>query len=205
MVRPQDEDTDELLRRVVDGDRSALNRIFARYRNYVRLVVDMRMEEALRVRLDPSDVVQETQMEASRRIADFLERRPMTFRLWLRATAIEQLVRLQRRHLKADKRAISRETPLADNSSLLLARQLVEGRASEIVRQREMGTQVQAAVVSLGACDREILMLRHVEELTNAEVAALLKIEPVAASKRHGRALHRLHQKLIDLGITGVP
>lgn len=100
--------TDRLLEIIATGDQDALGALIARHRDYLRRVVDARMEPALRQKLDPSDVVQETLAVATRRIDDYLTRRPATFRLWLRSTALEQLIDA-RRHHHAQKRSPERE------------------------------------------------------------------------------------------------
>src|SRR5262249_54789280 len=100
-VTPDSVETERLLEEARTGDPQAFNRLFVRHRSPIRGVIEIRMDPRLRARVDPSDVVQETQMEAFRRLADYLERRPMPFRLWLRETAQERLQMLQRRHVRA--------------------------------------------------------------------------------------------------------
>ena len=114
-------DTQQLLEQARTGDARAFKQLFSRYRAYLRQAVELRMDARLRARLDASDVVQETQMEAFRRLADYLERRPMPFRLWLRKTAHERLLMLRRQHVEASRRSVLREVGLPDGSSLLLA------------------------------------------------------------------------------------
>src|SRR5215471_12211881 len=122
-VTPDSEETHALLQQARAGDRQAFERLFSRYRDYLRQVVELRLNPRLRPRVDPSDVVQETQLEAFRRLADYLEREPMPFRLWLRKTAQERLVMLQRHHLGAARRTVDREASLLGTSSLQLAEQ----------------------------------------------------------------------------------
>ncbi len=172
--------TENLLARLDDGDRSALSPLIALHRNYLKKVVDSRMEEDLRRRIDPSDVVQEAQLAASQRLDYYLEKRPASFRIWLRSTALERLVDLRRRHL-AEKRSVRRDRHLSDASSMALARHLLDGRPSQQVRRKELAEQVQEAILELAELDREILMLRQIEELSNAEAAEVLHIEPAAA------------------------
>ena len=172
------------------------------YRRYLRRVVELRMDPELRQRVDPSDVVQETQLLASQRIDDFLARRPISFRLWLRGTALEQLISLRRRHVVAEKRSVRREAILNNQSSMLLARRLFAGRPSQVLRRQELLDKVRRTISELDQQDREILLLRHIEELSNGEVAELLGIEQSAASRRYGRAIIRLRDKLIDQGLS---
>ena len=143
-------------------------------------------------------------MAVYRRLADFLERQPMPFHVWVRRTAYEQLLALRRQHLGADKRAVGREVALPDRSSLLLAQRLV-GKASTPSRQlerRELARQVRRVLLELPDLDRELLFLRTFEGLPYAEAADILGIEPAAARKRYGRALVRLQQLLADGGLT---
>src|SRR5205807_6083655 len=118
-------ETQALLELVQAGDRRAFEQLFARYRPYLRQVVELRLDPKVRARVDPSDVVQETQLEAFRRLEDYLERQPMPFRLWLRKTACERLLMVQRQHIGAARRAVGREVPLPDASSFQLAQHLL--------------------------------------------------------------------------------
>ena len=153
-------ETEQLLQRLAQGDRSAMDQLFSMHRDYLRRLIDLRMEDDLRRRIDPSDVVQETQMVASRRIDDFLRRRPTSFRLWLRRKAIEQLIDHRRRHLLAEKRTVKREFPLPDHSSVMLARKLLVGRPSELLQRQEMVERVKHAMQGMAEIDREVLLTR---------------------------------------------
>lgn len=195
-------DTSLLLKRVRAGDREALNRLFELHRKYLRRFMELRMTQKLKARVDPSDVVQETQVEVARRIDDYLKRRPMSFRVWLRKTADEQMIMMYRRHIGAERRSVQREVALPANSSVALARQLIKGGPSKELQRRELATRVRKAVDRLPDTDREILLIRNFEGLTNQEAAEVLEIEPVAASKRYGRALIRLRNVLLELGLT---
>ena len=113
--------TDRLLKRVATGDRDAIEILMTEHRKYLRRIIDARMEPKLRQKLDPSDVVQETLTVASQRIDDFLARRPASFRVWLRCTALEQLVDARRRH-RAQKRSLEREVRISDVSSMAIAK-----------------------------------------------------------------------------------
>lgn len=194
-------ETDRLLARVEQGDRECLGRLLALHREYVKRVVELRMGDDLRGRVDPSDVVQETQLVVMRRIDDFLQRRPVAFRVWLRRKALEQIVDTRRHHL-ADKRSVRRQFHLSDASSLALAQQLMVSRPSQIARRKETAELLRAAIERMGETDREILLLRHIEELTNSEAAEALEIDPGTARKRHGRAIRRLGELLADLDFS---
>lgn len=197
-------DTDRLLERAEAGDVAALDELFAGHRGYLRQMIDLRMDQQLRSRVDVSDVIQEAHVEAVRRMGDFLRRRPMPFRLWLRKTAYECLLRLRRQHVEAKQRAVGREVPLPDRSSVLLAGQALAGSTpSGRLIEEELAQRVREAVAQLGGDDREILLMRNFEGLSNQEIAQVLDIEPDAASKRYGRALLRLRKVLVESGLSG--
>lgn len=190
--------SDRLLERVRQGDDAARAELLNLHRNYLRRLIDLRMDPELRRRLDPSDIVQETQLESTRRLDEYLERQPMSFRLWLRQNAIEQVANMYRRHVQSQKRNLRREVPFSHLSSLGVARFLLRDQPSERLRAQEVAERVQQALAELSDGDRELLLMRHSEELTNSEVAELLQIDPNAASKRYGRALRRLHSQLTE-------
>jgi RNA polymerase sigma-70 factor (ECF subfamily) len=206
-VIPDSQGTQALLRAIRGGDRGALEELLARHRLPLRAFVELRLDARLRARVDPSDVVQETQLEVFRRLDDYLRRRPMPFRLWLFKTAFERLVQLRRRHLGAARRAAGREVPLPDGSSLLLARQMLDRDPTPGAQldRRELARRVQQALARLPEADRDILLMRNYEGLSYAEAAAILDIDPAAARKRHGRALLRLHGLLAAEGEGGGP
>jgi RNA polymerase sigma-70 factor (ECF subfamily) len=202
-IVPDAPDTERLLGLVGGGDRAAFDRLFARHRDYLRKVVELRLHAALRARVDPSDVVQEAQLEAFRRLPDYLARRPMAFRLWLRKTAQERLLMAERFHLGSARRAAGREVPLTDESSVQLADRLLAAgpEPCQQLERRERARQVREAVARLSDNDREILALRNLEELSNREAAEVLGIDPAAASQRYGRALLRLRAELAARGL----
>jgi RNA polymerase sigma-70 factor (ECF subfamily) len=111
----------------------------------------------------------------------------------------------QRRHLGAARRSVQREVPIPEESSLQLAYQLLARSPSPSQRllRRELAQQVRQALAELSETDREILLMRNLEALSNQEVAQVLQIDPVAASQRYGRALLRLRKLLIDRGLMG--
>lgn len=199
---PDSADIQDLLRQAQTGDRHAFETLFARYRAELRRVIALRLDPKIRARVDPSDIVQETQLEAFCRFPDFLERRPMPFRLWLRKTAYERLLVARRQHVQAARRAVGREVPLPERSSLLLAQQLLApgSTPSQRLDRRELAQRVRQALTQLPEPDQEILIMRAFEGLSNQEVAYVLDLDPNTASKRHGRALLRLHQILSQGG-----
>jgi len=203
-VAPDSMETRRLLEAVQKGDARAFDRLFARHRPALRQVIALRLDPRLRARIDPSDVVQETQMEAFRRLEDFLARRPMPFRLWLRKTAYERLLMLQRQHVHAARRSTAREVPLPERSSLLLAQRMLGSGStpSQRLDQAELARRLGQALGQLAEADRDLLLMRNFEDLSYPEIAYLLDMDPAAARKRHGRALLRLHRVLAEQGFT---
>jgi RNA polymerase sigma-70 factor (ECF subfamily) len=200
---PPSGDTEDLLHQAQAGDRRAFEQLFSRHRQYLRQVVALRLDPHIRPRVDPSDVVQEAQLEAFRRFPDYLKRRPMSFRLWLRKTACERLLMLQRFHRQAARRSVDRETAVPNRSALQLVRQfLARGSTpSEHLHEAETARRVCEVLAELSETDREILLMRNLEALSNQEAAEALGIEPAAASQRYGRALMRLRKLLLANGL----
>jgi RNA polymerase sigma-70 factor, ECF subfamily len=202
-VQPDSSETRVLLERVAKHDADALDELLARHRDGLREFIEFRLDLQLRARVDPSDVVQETQMELVRRMEDFLAQCPMPFRLWMRKKAYERLLNLRRDHQLRERRSVRREVALPDRSSLALARPLLANQPtpSQEAEARELAERIARAVAQLGDADREILLLRHAEDLPFEEIAFLLDLAPAAARKRFGRALIRLQKRLQEEGL----
>jgi RNA polymerase sigma-70 factor (ECF subfamily) len=202
-VQPDSAETCGLLNQLAHGDRQALDRLLERYRPRLHAFVEARLDPRLRSRLDSSDVVQEVQLEVAQRMDDFLNRNPMPFHLWIRKTAYERLLKVHRDHRRRAKRSVDREVALPDRSSMLLANPLLAGASSpsQQLAAREFADRVSRAVAELPEPDREILLMRHAEDLPYAEIACLLDIEAEAARKRYGRALLRLRKVLKEHGL----
>lgn len=196
--------TQSLLLRAQTGDRQAFEELFARHRPYVRQLVELRLDPRLRTRVDPSDIVQEAHLEAFRRISTYLQERPMPFRLWLRQIAHDRTLKARRHHLGTARRAVNREVPLPERSSLNLAQQLLAGGStpSQSLQHRDLAQRLRQAIAQLPQADREVILMRHFEGLSNQEVGCLLGLEPGTVSKRHGRAMLRLHRLLFASGTT---
>jgi RNA polymerase sigma-70 factor (ECF subfamily) len=201
-VTDHDPDADELLDRAQRGDSAARNALLVRYRLRLRQMVSFRLDRRLLARLDPSDVVQEVLAEAARRLPGYLSQRPLPFYPWLRALAWERLVKLHRDHIHAQKRSVCREEPrpdgLPDESAQELANRLVDvaGSPSAQVLRTEQRRRVQEALARLPSRDRELLVLRYLEQLSTREIAAVLGASEGAVKTRHVRALERLHTLL---------
>jgi RNA polymerase sigma-70 factor (ECF subfamily) len=196
-------ETQRLLQQVRCGEAAARDRLLHRHRLYLRRLIDLRLDPRMQGRVDPSDVVQEAQLEALRRLDDYLKQPPMPFRLWLRQIAYDRLLMLRRQHVEAARRAVGREVPLPDRSSLELARQLLASGStpSQQLIQREFVRRVREAVGRLPDGERDILVLRNLEGLSNREAAQVLQIDPASASRRYGRAVIRLRAILIQSGL----
>ncbi len=202
-LQPDSAETSRLLDKIRQGDRHGLELLLARYRPDLRAFIEVRLDRGLRARVDPSDIVQETQLELVRRLPEFLEARPMPFHVWVRKKAYERLVNVRRDHIQAARRSVKREVAWPDRSSLLLARPLLAHTSSPSaqLQAREFADRVAQAVAELPEPDREILLMRHGEELSYEEIGCLLDLQPAAARKRFGRALLRLRKVLIDHGL----
>jgi RNA polymerase sigma-70 factor (ECF subfamily) len=203
-VVPDSAETQRLLEEVRTGSAQAFDQLLTRHRPYLQQLVDLRMDPKLRQRLDPSDVVQEAQIEAARRLENYLETSPLPFRLWLRQLAQDRLLMMRRRHIKATRRTVSQEIALPDRSSLVLAQQLLSrgSTPSQRASQKELVQRVRHAMTQLPDADREVLLMRTFEGLSFDEIGCLLHIDAAAARKRHGRALLRLHKTLTTDGLT---
>jgi RNA polymerase sigma-70 factor (ECF subfamily) len=197
-------DTDQLLKRLAEGDAKAAGALLDRHRQRLKRMVSCRIDPRLAARVSPSDVVQETMMTAAKDLESFAKTRPMPFYPWLRRLAWNRLMDLQRRHLYRKKRAVGREeqmAPVTDKSLFELARHLVAGgpSPSRAAQQRELRDRLKAALETLEETQREVLLLKYVEGLTLAEAAAVLEISVDAAKMRHLRAVQRLRTVLADL------
>src|SRR5438874_10315008 len=189
---PDATNTQELLDQAKAGNADAVDQLLARHREPIRRMIDLRLDPAIVQRLDASDVVQDVLLEASRRLQDYLKNPAMPFHLWLRHIAKDHIIDAHRRHHQAQKRGVNREQPLArpgwlDQSSLELAGQLVdpERTPASAAIQEELQQRLHTALAQLDEDDRDILLMRHFEQLPNQEVASLLGLTEAAASMRY--------------------
>ncbi len=181
------------------GDRNAMNQLLELHRAALRRVVQMRLDRAIARRVDASDIVQDVLLEANDRLADYLADPRMPFHLWLRHMAKDRIIEMHRRHRGAQRRSLDREQSLAspqygDQSSMNLAQMLVDHEltpAAENIR-RELEQRFIVAVDQLEEDDRDIILMRHFEQLGNSEAAVALGLSPAAAGMRHLRALRKL-------------
>lgn len=202
-IWPDADNTAELLQDVREGDSQAVERLLARHRESLHRMIQLRMDQRIKRRVDVSDVVQDVLIEANRRLHDYLQNPAMAFHLWIRQIAKDRLIDAHRRHRVSAKRSIDREQPLAvrggvDQSSLDFAAQLCDPQMTPAAAatQRELATHVEGAIGRLGETDREIILMRHYEQLSNSEIAAALGLTEPAASMRYLRAIRRLRELL---------
>lgn len=195
----------ELLLRLEAGDDHAFVDLFARYRGRLKQMLEYRMDHRLRTRADASDVLQEVYIDAHQRISHYLKKPELSFYVWLRQLTTQRLIDFYRRHLLAEKRDARLERPLnqhnAGMTSASMAAHLVAHLASpsQLLMQAEMITQIEQTLEGMEDLDREIVALRHFEEMRNSEVAEVLGIKEAAASNRYIRALMRLREALDEL------
>ena len=197
---------DNLLGRVRQGDENAFAELFERHRDRLRRMVAFRMDRRLHGRLDASDVVQEAFLDARARLHHFVAKPLESFSVWLRLIASQRLIDLHRAHIGAQGRSVAREQrrpagrPI-DATTACIAAELVADCASpsEAAMRVEIAEKLEDALDLMDPVDREVIALRHFEELSNSEVAEVLAIEPSAASKRYVRALRRFRELLADV------
>ncbi|HEV3080179.1 MAG TPA: sigma-70 family RNA polymerase sigma factor [Gemmataceae bacterium] len=206
-------ETERLLQGVAAGNREIWGDLLARHRERLRLMVSLRLNPRLKGRIDPSDVVQEAFLTASVQLDDYLKKRSLPFFLWLRAITGQKLIAMHRHHLGKKMRDAGREVPLyagalPGTSSAALAAQLLghELRPSQAAMRAELEGRVREVLDSMESLDREVLVLRHFEQLSNAETAQVLGLQENTASKRYIRALRRLKALFIEMpgGIQGL-
>jgi RNA polymerase sigma-70 factor (ECF subfamily) len=198
--------TNRLLRQAADGDHESLGALLTRHEGRLRRMMAFRLDPRLQGRVDQEDLVQEVNLAATEHLSDYLQRPAMPFFLWLRGIAGNTLLMLHRRHLGTPMRDARREVALYRGAlpgatSAALAAQLLghQTRPSEAAMRAEAKIRLQEALNGIDALDREVLALRHFEQLTNAEAARVLQIKEAAAGKRYLRALERLREILVQM------
>lgn len=203
------DDSDErkrLVDRVRTEGSAALGEVFADHRQRLRRMVEMRLDHRVLARVDASDVLQEAYVDAMSRLESYLQQPDMPLFLWLRLVVGERLLKVHRYHLGTQMREAGREVTLYRGalpvaSSAAIAAQLLGKHTSptQAAVRAERMLRLQDALNLLEPVDREILSLRHFEELTHTEAARSLEIEPAAAAKRYVRALKRLKAVLAEM------
>ena len=204
-IWPIDDQTETLLAGARAGDADAVNKLLEKHRRSVRRLVEMRLDRKVQQRVDVSDVVQDVMVEASGRLDKYLDDPVMAFHLWIRQIAWDRIIDTYRRHRVSAKRNMDREQPIAvpagsDQSTMELAVQLRDPALTPATAatQREIAGKVESVIELLNEQDREIILMRHYEHLSNLEIAEVLKLNPPAASMRYLRALRRLRLLLAE-------
>jgi RNA polymerase sigma-70 factor (ECF subfamily) len=199
------ESTEEL-GRVRGGDRQALAEAFSRHRVRLGRIVRFRLDRRLQGRVDPDDVLQEAYLAAADRIQHFKGETSASLFVWLRMIVAQTMIDVHRRHLGAQMRGADREvpihggrTPAGTSSSLAIQLSGHLTSPSQAAIREERARQLEQVLEQMDPIDREVLALRHFEELSNSEVAEVLEIQQKAASIRYVRALRRLKAILGEL------
>ena len=194
---------DDLLGKLRAGDKNALAELFSIYQVQLRCMIDLRMDPRLKGRVSGSDVLQEAYIDAFKRIEHYFEKPEIPFYFWLRMIASQRLIDIHRHHLGAEMRDVQREIKLdgissPSASSYSLAAHLVANvdSPSHAAMKNESMVLLAQALAGMDPVDREVLALRHFEELSNDEVARILGLKKAAASNRYVRALQRLKEIL---------
>jgi RNA polymerase sigma-70 factor (ECF subfamily) len=200
-IWPDGEVTAELLINVKDGQALAIDQLMDRHRNSLRRMIQLRLDQRIMQRMDVSDVIQDVLMEANRRLKDYMANPVIPFHLWIRQIAKDRIIDAHRRHRVSAKRSIDREQPgpgqgPPDQSTMDLANQFRDAALTPAAAatQRELAVQIESAVQLLRENDREIILMRHYEQLNNQEIAQSLGLTEPAASMRYLRALKRLRE-----------
>ncbi len=204
MMWPTSNEIQELLQQVKDGKNEAVEQLLKRFRDPLRRAIELRMDPVLARRVDASDVVQDVLIEANQRLNEYLSAPGMPFHLWLRHLAQDRIIDTYRRHRLAQRRSIDREQPIErpawnDESSIQLVAQLVDHEVTpaSAAIQDELRRRLSQAVYELNDDDRDIILMRHHEQLSNQDVAQLLNLTEAAASMRYLRALRKLRSILV--------
>jgi RNA polymerase sigma-70 factor, ECF subfamily len=209
MTGVPESETEMLLNRALAGDGAAREQLLMRHRGRLRQMVSFRLDRRMAARVDASDVVQEALTDASLKLSDYLRERPIPFYPWLRQLAWQRLIELHRKHIRAQSRSVMREEvqgpALADESAIELADRLLASGTGPVGRllRDELRIRVRTVLAELAERDREVLVLRHLEQLSIREMAAVLSITEGAVKVRHLRALQRFRSAL-ETGQGGV-
>jgi RNA polymerase sigma-70 factor (ECF subfamily) len=201
----ENEDLDLLVDTARRGDEQALAVLFERYRARLTKLILVRMDARVQARIDVSDVLQDAFVEAARKLPEYGKEAKIPFFLWLRMIAGERLIQLHRMHLGAAKRDAQRQVSLhgglmPEASSMFLASQLA-GQFTSADRnliRAEIQQKLQDALDRMDPGDREVIAMRHFEELTTDEIAIVLQLTRSGVLKRYTRAIRRLRAAIRD-------
>src|SRR5260370_31394571 len=193
------DDLTNLLQKAAAGDVPAIQELFALYRDQLKRMVHLRLSRRVQGRVDDSDVVQEALADCSRRLQEYLADPKLPFYLGRRHMTGLKLSEVHRRHLGTQLRDADREVtlyrgglPQADSMSLAahLLGQLTT--PSQAAIKAETRLIVQDALNNMDPTDREVLALKHFEQLSTSEIAEVLGMSKAGAGSRYLRAIKRL-------------
>jgi RNA polymerase sigma-70 factor (ECF subfamily) len=195
---------DQLIERAATGDESAVTALFEQHRDRLLKMVSVRMDPRVVSRIDASDVVQESLLEAHDKLPAYAATRPLPLYPWLRQIAWQKLMHAHERHIHTKRRSVRRETfkrlMLSDDSVLGLAEHLAANGTSPSGRamREELQVRIRSALISLSRRDNEVLVMRYLEHMSVSEISATLQISENAVRMRQLRALQKLRSWLSD-------
>jgi RNA polymerase sigma-70 factor (subfamily 1) len=205
MAGPQDDER----RMLTDGGQTALASLFLTHQNRLERIVSFRLDPRIRGRIDAADVLQEAFLKVAERLPEFLESSDVSFFVWLRQQTLQTLVDVHRRQFRqkcdAGREIRFASTGTSDGTSVSIAQFLIDQLTSpsQVMVNAEEMQWLQEALNSMNEVDREVLALRHFEQLGNNQVAEILGLTPTAASNRYLRAAARLSEILQRLNSGG--
>jgi RNA polymerase sigma-70 factor (ECF subfamily) len=191
---------DRLVERVYAGEHKGLAELFEHFRFQLETMIRLRMDAKVASRVDPADILQEAYLDACQQLSSFVASRSTSTNvyIWLRGIVFQRMLKGVRAHKGTQRRTVEMELSLPDHSSADLARMLVAGDPSpgKLVQAQELSEILKHAIEQMKEDDREVILLRHFENLSNREVAEVLGIRETTATMRYGRALVRLKEQL---------
>ena len=201
------DDTGEvLLKQALAGDIPALAALFSQHRDRLKRMVKLRLDRRLQGRVDASDVLQEAYLDLAQRLPEYGREPKFPLYLWMRLVTGQRLAQVHRKHLGAAMRNAEQEVSIYQKALPQASTEFLASRllghftsVSQRVVRAEQQIKLQETLNSMDEIDREILALRHFEELSNDEAAKVLEIQPGTASKRYIRALRRLKEAMASI------
>lgn len=196
MSESAESETEALLSRAANGDRAAGQQLLLRYRDRLKRMVEVHLDRRVASRLDPSDIVQEALAEAAQKLSSYMSERPLPFYPWIRQLALDHIVDQHRKHIGSRRRSVTKELAgfsLPNHSSVDLARRLMadSGNPAEQLARREVSGTVQRALDRLDPADREVLVLRYLEQLSAEQAAQVMGLTVPGVKSRQRRAIQR--------------
>jgi RNA polymerase sigma-70 factor (ECF subfamily) len=198
-----EESYDHIVEKLAQEGESAVAELFSQFRVQLEQTLHFRMDPRLLGRVDAHDVLQEAYLNAAKRLPEYLNAPNVPPFIWIRSLTLNVLIDTHRRHLGAQRRDVRQQQSLQQGSPLtsqVVVRELIGQLTSpsQAAMRTEMAAMVEAAIDDMDEIDREVLVLRHFEQLTNQQVADVLGLKKAAASNRYVRALGRLREALSE-------